>query len=54
MYKLALNEYEKALGPDHTLTLGVVNNLGLLYESQSRAEGATKMYERALKGHQKT
>jgi len=28
---LTLTGYEKALGPDHTSTLKLVNNLGLLY-----------------------
>ncbi|KAH8589827.1 hypothetical protein B0O99DRAFT_636302 [Bisporella sp. PMI_857] len=33
MYQRALNGYEKALEPDHILTLRTVNNLGNLYRS---------------------
>ncbi len=31
MYKRSLKEYKKALRPDHTCALNIVNNLGLLY-----------------------
>jgi tetratricopeptide (TPR) repeat protein len=31
MYQQGLAGYEKALGPDHTLTLNTINNLGSLY-----------------------
>ena len=31
MYQRALKGYEKALGPEHTFTLDIVNNLGSLY-----------------------
>lgn len=30
-YQRALKGYEKAWGPEHTETLGTVNNMGLLY-----------------------
>ncbi|CAG8975658.1 hypothetical protein HYALB_00014088, partial [Hymenoscyphus albidus] len=36
MYQRALQGYEKALGPDHTSTLGTVNNLGNLYSDQGK------------------
>jgi hypothetical protein len=31
MYERALRGYETALGVEHTSTLNIVNNLGLLY-----------------------
>ena len=31
MYRRALENYEKAFGPEHTSTLNIVNNLDLLY-----------------------
>jgi hypothetical protein len=36
MYQRALQGREKALGPEHTLTLSTVNNLGLLYTGRVR------------------
>jgi len=54
MYQRALQGYEKALGPDHTSTLNVVNNLGLLYADQGKLDEAEKMYQRALKSYKKT
>ncbi|KAK3947250.1 hypothetical protein QBC32DRAFT_385095, partial [Pseudoneurospora amorphoporcata] len=44
MYQRALEGYEKALGPDHTSTLGTVNNLGNLYSAQGRLKEADAMY----------
>ncbi|KAF2679629.1 hypothetical protein K458DRAFT_115480 [Lentithecium fluviatile CBS 122367] len=53
MYVRALQGYEKAWGPDHTSTLGTVNNLGLLYADLGRLDEAEKMYVRALQGYEK-
>jgi hypothetical protein len=36
MHQRALRSYEKALGPDHTSTLQIFNNLGNLYKDQGR------------------
>jgi tetratricopeptide (TPR) repeat protein len=51
MYERALEGKEKALGPDHTSTLGTVNNLGNLYADQGKLDKAEEMYERALEGY---
>lgn len=48
----ALEGYEKALGAEHTLTLGTVNKLGLLYSGQGKLDEAEKMYMRALEGYE--
>ncbi|RYO80968.1 hypothetical protein DL762_007374 [Monosporascus cannonballus] len=53
MYQRALQGCEKALGPDHTLTLNTVNNLGSLYKDQGKLKEAEKMYQRALQGYEK-
>ncbi|KAH0359992.1 purine and uridine phosphorylase, partial [Aureobasidium melanogenum] len=53
MYGRALAGYEKALGPEHTSTLGTVNNLGLLYADQGKLAEAEDMYERALAVYEK-
>ncbi|KAK3935444.1 acyl transferase/acyl hydrolase/lysophospholipase [Diplogelasinospora grovesii] len=53
MYQRALEGSEQARGPDHTSTLGTVNNLGLLYFTQGRLKEAEAMYQRALKGFEK-
>ncbi|KAK1780357.1 hypothetical protein QBC45DRAFT_111801, partial [Copromyces sp. CBS 386.78] len=53
MYQRALEGKEKALGPDHTSTLDIVNNLGLLYKAQGRLKEAETMYQRALEGYEK-
>ncbi len=50
MYIRALHGYEKAWGPDHTLTLDTVSNLGRLYIDQSRLVDAEQMLTRALQG----
>jgi Tfp pilus assembly protein PilF len=47
MYQRALQGYEKAWGPEHTSTLRIVNNLGLLYVSQGKLDEAEQMYQRA-------
>ena len=49
----ALQETEKAWGPDQTSTLDTVNNLGLLYENQGKLNEAEKTYQRALQGKEK-
>ncbi|KZL79495.1 nb-arc and tpr domain protein [Colletotrichum incanum] len=53
MYERALQGYEKALGPEHTLTLSTVNNLGNLYSDKGRLREAEAMYKRALQGYEK-
>ncbi|KAF3397529.1 Nephrocystin-3 [Talaromyces pinophilus] len=54
MYQRALEGFEKAWGPDHTLTLDTVNNLGNLYADQGKLADAEKMYQRALEGYEKS
>ncbi|KAK1086450.1 hypothetical protein LTR48_003563 [Friedmanniomyces endolithicus] len=53
LYEGALRGVEKARGPDHTSTLGIVNNLGNLYSDQGKMAEAEEMYLRALKGKEK-
>ena len=53
MYLRALAGYEKALGPDHMLTLSTVNDLGNLYRDQGKLAEAEQMYLRALAGYEK-
>jgi len=53
MYLRALEGCEKALGPDHTLTLGTINSLGTLYTKQGKLAEAETMYFRALEGCEK-
>jgi tetratricopeptide (TPR) repeat protein len=53
MYKRALEGYEKAWGPEHTETLGTVNNLGNLYTDLGKHKEAETMYKRALEGKEK-
>lgn len=53
MYQRALEEKEKALGPEHTSTLDTVNNLGLLYSDQGKLTEAEKMYQQALEGNER-
>ncbi|SLM38014.1 nb-arc and tpr domain protein [Lasallia pustulata] len=50
MYRRALEGREKAWGPEHTSTLGTVNNLGNLYKDQGKMAEAEAMYRRALEG----
>ncbi|KAF2266262.1 hypothetical protein CC78DRAFT_578287 [Lojkania enalia] len=53
MYRQALQGFEKAWGPEHTSTLDIVNNLGLLYANLGRLNKVEKMYQRALQGYEK-
>jgi lipopolysaccharide biosynthesis regulator YciM len=53
MYWRALQGKEKAWGPEHTLTLDTVNNLGILYTDLGRLDEAEKMFQRALQGKEK-
>jgi len=46
-------ETSPALGPDHTLTLNTVNNLGLLYKDQGKLKEAEEMLLRALIAYEK-
>jgi hypothetical protein len=54
MYIQALRGKEEALGPDYTLTLDTVQNLGTLYKDQGRLAEAEKMCIRALRGRGET
>ena len=53
MYQRALQEREKALGADHTLTLDTVRSLGLFYTNHGMLAEAEKLYQRALQGYEK-
>jgi len=44
--------YEKAWGPDHTLTLDIVNDLGILCADQGKRDEAEKIHQRALQGYE--
>ncbi|KAJ5855201.1 hypothetical protein N7455_009149 [Penicillium solitum] len=53
MYQRTLTGYERALGPDQTLTLNTIHKLGMLYRAQSKLDQAEQMYQRALAGKEK-
>ena len=53
MYLRTLAGCEKALGPDHTLTLATASSLGTLYRDQGKLAEAEQMYVRALAGKEK-
>jgi tetratricopeptide (TPR) repeat protein len=53
MYDRALKGHEATLGPDHTSTLKIVQNVGNLYKVQGKHQEAEKMYDRALKGYKR-
>jgi hypothetical protein len=53
MYGRALQGRKKVLGAEHTLTLDIVNNLGLVYWNQGKLAEAEQMYDRALQGYEK-
>lgn len=48
----ALAGYEQAQGPEHTSTLGTVNNLGALYADQGKLAQAEQFFLRALVGYE--
>jgi tetratricopeptide (TPR) repeat protein len=52
MYQRQLQEREKALGADHTLTLDTVRSLGLFYTNQGMLAEAEEMYQRALQEYE--
>jgi tetratricopeptide (TPR) repeat protein len=47
-FQRALDEYEKALGPDHISTLAIVHNLGILYYDQGKLKEAEHMRSQAV------
>jgi tetratricopeptide (TPR) repeat protein len=53
MYCIALDGYERALGPDHLSTLDIAASLGNVYRVQGRLDEAEQMYQRALAGYEK-
>lgn len=48
MLLLALQRGEKAIGPEYTLALITVNNLGARYKDQGSLSEAEKMYKQVL------
>jgi tetratricopeptide (TPR) repeat protein len=46
MYQRALQGYERVIGPEHTSTLTIVNNLGNLHKKLGRLDEAEKIYRR--------
>ena len=50
MYMRTVRGYEKAWGAEYTSTLDTINNLGILYEDQTKMAEAEEMFVRALKG----
>jgi len=52
MCSRALEEYEKTLEPEHILTLGMFNNLGILYRLQGMLSEAEKVFRQALEGYE--
>jgi tetratricopeptide (TPR) repeat protein len=54
IYNCALAGFEKALGPKHTSTLDIVNNLGVLYANQDQLNEAERMFTHALAGYEKS
>ncbi len=53
LYVRALAGYEKAFGPEHTSTLVIVSNLGILYQNRGKLKEAEGMCVRALIGKEK-
>jgi hypothetical protein len=43
MYVQVLQDYEKAMGPEHTSTLRTINNLSLLYADQGKTKAKLDM-----------
>jgi Tfp pilus assembly protein PilF len=52
MFEQALQGYKTALSAEHTSTLLVVNNLGLLYQDQGKLALAKQMLKQALQGYE--
>jgi tetratricopeptide (TPR) repeat protein len=53
LFVRALRGFERAWGAEHTLTLKMVNNLGILYYSQGKIAEAEEMYLQAFRGFEK-
>ena len=53
IYLRALRGYEKAWGPEYTLTLTIVNNLGLLYADQGKMAKVEEIYLQTLREYEK-
>ncbi|KIV86105.1 hypothetical protein PV11_01740 [Exophiala sideris] len=53
VYAFSLRSSEEILGPEHEMTLDIINNLGILYEDQGKLDKAEQMFERALRGQEK-
>lgn len=51
MYVRTLRGKEMAWGVEHTSTLDMVNNLGLLYGDQHKMVEAEEIYVQALRGY---
>ena len=48
LFQLALNMYEKKLGPDNTTVAALINNLGSVHEHQGHLAQAEPLYKRVL------
>ena len=53
MFRRALEGYEKAWGPQHTLTLRAVNNLAQIHRDQDKMQEAEAMFRPVLEGDKK-
>jgi tetratricopeptide (TPR) repeat protein len=53
-FRIALDRWERQLGPDHADTLKAVNNLGQTLMRLRRADEAEPLYRRALDGRRRT
>jgi Tfp pilus assembly protein PilF len=51
--QMAVEAYEKVLGPEHPDTLTSVNNLGIVLSGQGKYEEAEAMFRRGLEGREK-
>jgi tetratricopeptide (TPR) repeat protein len=54
MYKQALRAYRLGLGPNDSMTLGTMNGLAMVHQSQGRLAEAKKLLQAALDGYQET
>jgi hypothetical protein len=56
MYQRALQDYEKAIGPDNIITyvpaLNTIWGFGSVFESQDDLAKARTMFSKALRGHE--